>query len=126
MRRNTLELPLKAFAVAASAWFLMGLSVNGVAAGTGGLLEPLKPNTTVDLYEAPGAKKSVQKAMPSDMPLHAEGPAQNGYYPVRLGKATYWVDGMDVKMKRDSNAPCTQSAGVHAAGTLGAATNRCK
>lgn len=75
------------------------------------------------LYDAPGKPSAHPNT--DGKPLLVEGADKGGFVPVQVDGQHYWVDGMDVRRSRQSIAPCTQSAGVPAAGTLGAATNRC-
>jgi hypothetical protein len=75
------------------------------------------------LYDAPG-KPSAQTYQ-EGQPLPVAGEEKGGFIPVDVHGHPFWVDSMDVRRDRQSKAPCTQSAGVSAAGTLGAATNRC-
>ncbi|WP_250515475.1 hypothetical protein [Caballeronia sp. INDeC2] len=89
-------------------------------------VEPIKAGTPLKLYETPELKDGAVSAPPDSMPLQVEGAAKNGFYPVNVRGKQYWVDGMDVKMQRANRATCTAGASVHAAGQLGAATNRCK
>lgn len=96
------------------------------AAGTDTFVEPMKAGTPLKLYETPESKDSAVSAPPDSMPLQVEGTAKNGFYPVNVRGKEYWVDGMDVKMKRSNHAQCNAGASVHAAGQLGAATNRCQ
>jgi hypothetical protein len=97
-----------------------------VAQAAEGFVEPLKSGGEVKLYDAPNGQKSVGTAGPPNLPLQVQGAARNGFYPVRVGDKQYWVDGMEVKMHRDNRAQCNAGASVHAAGQLGAATNRCQ
>ena len=89
------------------------------------LVEPSRPSEAIKLYKAPGDKESIMDA-PKDAPLHVSGAPTGGFYPVVVQGQTYWVDGMAVKLHRGTRAQCSESASIHAAGTLGAATNRCQ
>lgn len=86
-------------------------------------IDALRPGGTVKLHSAPDAKSSTIDA--PKLPIAVQGASKNGFYPVDVGGKPYWADGMDVKVVRNAAARCSQSAGVQAAGTLGAATNRC-
>ncbi|BAN26894.1 putative uncharacterized protein [Caballeronia insecticola] len=90
------------------------------------LVEPMKAGGSLKLYASPDDKESAGLAPPEAMPLHVTGTQEKGFYPVAVGSKRYWVDGMDIKMRRDNRAKCNASASVHAAGQLGAATNRCQ
>ncbi|WNC93389.1 hypothetical protein RI103_21525 [Paraburkholderia sp. FT54] len=84
-----------------------------------------KPGGTVKLYSAPDIHSVVMDA--PTLPLLVQGASDHGFYPVKVNDKPYWVDGMAVKVVRDVQAArCSKSAGVQAAGTLGAATNRCQ
>ena len=89
------------------------------------LVEPSRPSEAIKLYKAAGDKESIRDA-PKDAPLHVSGAPKGGFYPVVVQGQTYWVDGMAVKLHRGTGAQCSESASIHAAGTLGAATNRCQ
>lgn len=95
-------------------------------ADSGATVEPMKAGAPVKLYETPDSKDSTVIAPPDSLPLRVEGGERNGFYPVNVRGKHYWVDGMEVKMKRTNNARCNAGASVHAAGQLGAATNRCE
>ncbi|MFM0227008.1 hypothetical protein [Paraburkholderia dipogonis] len=86
-------------------------------------VEALKPGEAVKIYSAPDTKSSSKNAAESR--LAVMGASKNGFYPVTSEGKPYWVDGMTVKVVRNAQARCSQSAGVQAAGTLGAAANRC-
>ncbi|MDR5822170.1 MULTISPECIES: hypothetical protein [unclassified Caballeronia] len=96
------------------------------AADSGAIVEPMKAGAPVKLYETPESKDSTVTAPPDSLPLRVEGSESNGFYPVNVRGKRYWVDGMEVKMKRTNHAQCNAGASVHAAGQLGAATNRCE
>jgi hypothetical protein len=84
-----------------------------------------KPGGTVKLYSAPDIHSVVMDA--PTLPLLVQDASDHGFYPVKVDGKRYWVDGMAVKVVRDVQAArCSKSAGVQAAGTLGAATNRCQ
>lgn len=83
-----------------------------------------QPGGTVKLYNSPGAKESAMDA--PTLPLRITGPSQHQFYPVTVNNRPYWVSGMDVKVIRNAQVKCSESAGVQSAATLGAATNRCK
>ncbi|MFM0168496.1 hypothetical protein [Paraburkholderia sediminicola] len=84
-----------------------------------------KPGGTVKLYGAPDIKSSAIDA--PTLPLAVQGASVSGFYPVKVDGKPYWVRGIDVKVVRNAQAArCSKSAGVQAAGTLGAATNRCQ
>jgi hypothetical protein len=80
-------------------------------------------NGPLKLYDAPGQLSSDTAS--NGQPLPVAGAEKQGFIPVLVNNKHYWVDGMDVRRNRQSNATCTLSAGKSAAGTLGAATNRC-
>lgn len=83
-----------------------------------------KPGGIVKLYGAPDIH-SVAMDAPT-LPLLVQGASDHGFYPVTVNGKPYWVDGMAVKVVRKAQAQCSKPAGVQAAGTLGAATNRCQ
>lgn len=84
-----------------------------------------KPGGTVKLYGAPDLKSSTIDA--PTLPLAVQGASVSGFYPVKVDGKPYWVYGVDTKVIREAQAArCSKSAGVQAAGTLGAATNRCQ
>ncbi|MFM0624814.1 hypothetical protein [Paraburkholderia xenovorans] len=83
-----------------------------------------KTGEPVKLYSAPDTKSS--SIIAPTLPLLVQGASQHDFYPVKVDGKPYWVDGMSVKVVRSAQARCSKSAGVQAAGTLGAATNRCQ
>ncbi|WP_454827126.1 hypothetical protein [Paraburkholderia xenovorans] len=105
------------------------IAVSAAASGTASAQAPTyvdaqKPGGTVKLYSAPDIKSSAIDA--PTLPLLVQGASQHDFYPVKVDGKPYWVDGMDVKVVRSAQARCSQSAGIQAAGTLGAAANRCQ
>ena len=112
--------------------FLTTAVVAALIAGAGGAafaqaptyVDALKPGGSVSLYSAPDTKSNAIDA--PTLPLLVQGASQHGFYPVKVNGKSYWVDGMVVKVVRSAQARCSQSAGVQAAGTLGAAANRCQ
>lgn len=102
---------------------VLALSTAAHAAGDPKFIMGAK-SETVKLYNAPGETQSV-KSVPTEQVLQKIQEEKNGYYKVTVDKAPYWVDSMDVRTNRASNAPCTAAANTHIAGSLGAQTNRC-
>ncbi|REG51672.1 hypothetical protein B0G80_8174 [Paraburkholderia sp. BL6669N2] len=112
--------------LAATAALAFAATAGGyVFAQTQASVDALKPGAAVKLYSAPDTKSSSVDADAKSLPLPIAGASQKGFYPVKIGQTTYWADGMAVKIVRNVQARCSQSAGVQAAGTLGAAANRC-
>jgi hypothetical protein len=101
----------------------LALSAASHAAGDPKTITGAK-SETVKLYKAPGETQS-SKSVPTEKVLQKIQDEKNGYYKVTVDNTPYWVDSMDVRTSRASNAPCTAAANVHIAGSLGAQTNRC-
>jgi hypothetical protein len=121
MKSRTLEPGVKALTMAA----LLTVCTHALAQGK--VVEPIREGAPIKLYSGPSTKDRAPDAAPENMPLQTKGPANNGFYPVVDPKGkSFWVDGMEIKLQRDNTAACNLSAGVHAAGQLGAATNQCK
>ncbi|WP_168789508.1 hypothetical protein [Paraburkholderia aromaticivorans] len=122
--RNARQRIKHALLAATAAAAFVATTGGNAFAQTATSVEALKPGEAVKIYSAPDTKSSSKDATESR--LAVVGASKNGFYPVTSDGKPYWVDGMAVKVVRKAQAQCSKSAGVQAAGTLGAATNRCQ
>ncbi|VVD34106.1 hypothetical protein [Paraburkholderia dioscoreae] len=122
--RDTRQRLKHAFLTAAVAVAFTATAGGTASAQTPTYVDAKKPGETVKLYSAPDKKSRVIDA--PTLPLLVQGASQHDFYPVKVDGKPYWADGLEVKVVRSAQARCSQSAGIQAAGTLGAAANRCQ
>jgi hypothetical protein len=84
--------------------------------------------TTLDLYAEPGSASTVKLAvetLPLPVPILASA---SGYHKINIGGEEVWVKGVQVRVKRDSQASCAgQISQFNTTGSIaGAGQNACK